>query len=62
LPPSVASGLDIVGVMKRLVVAISLLSFAAPGCAERPGTKKEDDKDAKKKDEKKADEKADAKE
>lgn len=48
--------------MKRFVVALSLLSLVAPGCAERPGTKKEDEKDAKKKDEKKAEEKADAKE
>ena len=54
--------------MKRLrtfVLAVSMsgLAFAVatPGCAERPGTKKEDEKDAKKKDEKK-EEKSDAKE
>jgi ribosomal protein L12E/L44/L45/RPP1/RPP2 len=52
--------------LRVFAVAISMtglaVAVAVPGCAERPGTKKDDDKDEKKKDEKKKDEKAKAKE
>ncbi len=51
--------------LRTFVVAVSMsgLAFAvaAPGCAERPGTKKDEDKDKDKDGKKKKDEKKDEK-